>query len=89
MNIAKKLDDSGSQEWKHDQCFDIEFNPYSDLPRVQRRDPETGDLVVLSCFGKLSFRYTPCKEDQGKTLVFAYSQPYSYTEMLNDLETAK
>jgi len=36
----------------------------------------------------LSFSYTFKKEDEGKTVYFAYAKPYGYQDLLSDLSEA-
>ena len=40
-------------------------------------------------YHKLTFAYTFTEEDQGKAVEFAYAVPYTYTDLLADLNRAK
>lgn len=40
-------------------------------------------------FSQLTFSYTFRNEDRGKTVTFAYSVPYGYTDLLKDLDDIK
>ena len=59
------------------------------MPRFIRQNKETGEIIYARYFSKLSFSYTFRNEDRGKTVTFAYSVPYGYTDLLKDLDDIK
>ena len=48
----------------------------------------TGDWIG-TMRSKLSFAYTFKEDDRGGKVVFAYAIPYSYTDLLKDLDKVK
>jgi hypothetical protein len=54
-----------------------------------RKNPDTGEVLFARYFSKLSFSYTFKPEDEGHTVVFAYSVPYGYTDLVKDLDEVK
>ena len=54
-----------------------------------KKNPETGENIPGKHYSHLSFTYVFRPEDSGCTVSFAYSVPYSYTDMLEDLDRVK
>ena len=75
--------------WEFNKCQDIKFYPNGDVIRLQRKNAETGESSFVRYFSKLTFSYTFTREDDGKSVWFAYSVPYGYTDLVNDLDDIK
>jgi hypothetical protein len=65
------------------------FTTQSDIAKIVRKNPETGEIQYARYYSKLSFTYTFKPEDAQKTVVFAYSVPYGYTDLVKDLDEIK
>ena len=57
--------------------------------RLYRKNPDTGKREPAGYFSQLTFSYTFKEIDRGKPVNFAFSVPYSFSNLLQDLEQAK
>ena len=75
--------------WRYGRCKHVEFHSQGDVPRNVKKNPQTGENINTRYFSKLSFAYTFKEDDRGGKVVFAYAIPYSYTDLLKDLDKVK
>lgn len=81
------------KEWKYGQCENIHFEA-SDIPRTKNMINMAKYQMSVKdkekyFYSMLSFSYRFKQEDAGKKVYFAYALPYSYSDLLHDLENAK
>ena len=75
--------------WRYGTCQNIDFAPVGELVRSMRKNPETGEYTNLRYYSRLSFSYVFKPADVGCTVSFAYSVPYGYTDLIDDLDLVK
>lgn len=83
------------EKWRINTCENILFES-SEIPRygnapLSGNRPSRMELDAYNCqyYQKLSFQYRFKDEDHGKSVYFAYAEPYTYTELEHDLQSAK
>ena len=75
-------DDTG---WRYNTCRHVLF----EASQIARHHSSNHQCSAASHYHKLTFSYTFTEEDQGKCVQFAYAVPYTYTDLLADLNRAK
>lgn len=72
--------DMKSQDWRFDKCCDLEFTVNDKLTKnIQTQNGKSKP------FYQLSFKYTFDADTEG-SVYFAYSTPYSYSQLLRHLD---
>ena len=73
-----------AEDWQYTACHNVLFES-SSLPRLTTNNGNPSS----QCYGKLTFDYRFKSEEIGKAVSFAYAVPYTYTDLLRDLDAAK
>lgn len=69
--------------WKYWFCSSFKYY------KISNKKAQTGELIGQRFYSKLSFSYRFQDIDRDNTVVFAYSIPYGYTDLLKDLRIVR